>query len=51
MYPVLYGNTINYICSDKLSLDATFLSCITNLIGEKSSYMVLFSFYFPPQEL
>lgn len=51
MYPVLYGNIINYMCSDKLCLNATLFSCITNLIGEKSSDIVLFSYYFLPQEL
>lgn len=51
MYPVLYGNTVKYICNEKLCLGATFLSCIGNLMDEKSSDMVLFSYYFPPQEL
>lgn len=51
MYPVLYSNIIKSIRKDKLCLGATRLSCIVNLMDEKSSDMVLFSYYFPPQEL
>lgn len=51
MYPVPYGNVVKYICNDKLCLGATLLSCIINLMDEKGGDMVLFSYYFLPQEL